>query len=123
MALPLLSIASRLFFGLKIIGKKNLRYLKGVTVTNHVHFLDSPMVACTLFPTLKSNFEIPVVRWLVRMLGGVPIPESPKALHAFMESMRQKLQKGRIVHWCLWCSHSASHGGRCQYGTKSRSSP
>lgn len=118
-ALPLLSIASRLFFGLKISGKKNLRYLKGgaVTVTNHVHFLDSPMVACTLFPrkplfpTLKSNFEIPVVRWLVRMLGGVPIPESPKALHAFMESMRQQLQKGRIVHFypeaSLWPWHDA----------------
>jgi 1,2-diacylglycerol 3-alpha-glucosyltransferase len=106
-AIPLLSLVSRLFFGLKIVGKKNMRYLKGgaVTVTNHVLLLDSPMVACTLFPrrpffaTLKSNFEIPVVRHLVRLLGGVPIPESPKALHAFMESMRVELEKGRIVHF------------------------
>jgi 1,2-diacylglycerol 3-alpha-glucosyltransferase len=106
-ASPLMSIAARLFFGLKIVGKRNMRYLEGgaVTVTNHVHFLDSPMVACTLFPrkpffaSLKSNFEIPVVRWLVRILGGIPIPESPKALHAFMESMRAELKKGRIVHF------------------------
>lgn len=116
-AVPLLDIVSRLFFGLKITGKKNMRYLKGgaVTVTNHVHMLDSPMVACTLFPrkpffaTLKSNFEIPVVRRLVRLLGGVPIPESPKALHAFMESMRVQLEKGRIVHFypeaSLWPWH------------------
>lgn len=116
-AIPLLDIVSRLFFGLKIIGKKNMRYLKGgaVTVTNHVHMLDSPMVACTLFPrkpffaTLKANFEIPVVRRLVRLLGGVPIPESPKALHAFMESMRVQLEKGRIVHFypeaSLWPWH------------------
>jgi 1-acyl-sn-glycerol-3-phosphate acyltransferase len=63
------------------------------------------MIACSLFPrkplfaSLKSNFEIPFIRWLVRLLGGVPIPESPKALHAFMEAMRQQLQKGRIVHF------------------------
>ncbi len=117
-AIPLLDIAARIFFGLKITGKKNMRYLKGgaVTVTNHVHFLDSPMVACTLFPrkpffaTLKANFEIPVVRRLVRLLGGVPIPESPKALHAFMESMRVQLEKGRIVHFypeaSLWPWHN-----------------
>ena len=106
-AWPVLTIASRLVFGLKIIGKKNLRYIRGgaVTVTNHVHVLDSPMVACTLFPrkplfaSLKSNFEIPVVRRLVRILGGVPIPESPKALGAFMEAMRAQLQRGRIVHF------------------------
>ena len=116
-AVPLLDIVARLFFGLKITGKKNMRYLKGgaVTVTNHVHILDSPMVACTLFPrkpffaTLKANFEIPVVRRLVRLLGGVPIPESPKALHAFMESMRVQLEKGRIVHFypeaSLWPWH------------------
>jgi len=105
--IPLLSIGARLFFGLRIKGKTNFSYLKGgaVTVTNHVHMLDSPMVACTLFPrkpffaSLKSNFEIPVVRWLVRLLGGVPIPETPKALHAFMNSMREELQKGRIVHF------------------------
>ena len=116
-AVPLLDIASRLFFGLKIRGKKNLRFLKGgaVTVTNHCHVLDSPMVACSLFPrkpffaTLKTNLEIPVIRRLVRLLGGVPIPESPKALHAFMESMHTQLQKGRIVHFypeaSLWPWH------------------
>ena len=116
-AVPLLDIVARLFFGLKITGKKNMRYLKGgaVTVTNHVHVLDSPMVACTLFPrkpffaTLKANFEIPVVRRVVRLLGGVPIPESPKALHAFLEYMRIQLEKGRIVHFypeaSLWPWH------------------
>lgn len=105
--MPVLTVASRLFLGLRIKGQQNLRYLKGgaVTVTNHVHVLDSPMIACSLFPrkplfaSLKSNFEIPFIRWLVRLLGGVPIPESPKALHAFMEAMRKQLKKGRIVHF------------------------
>ncbi|MFA5676028.1 MAG: glycosyltransferase [Christensenellales bacterium] len=117
-AIPLLDIVSMLFFGLKIHGKKNLRFLKSgaVTVTNHVHYLDSPMVACTLFPrkplfaTLKNNLEIPVIRRIIRLLGGVPIPESPKALHAFMESMRTQLLKGRIVHFypeaSLWPWHN-----------------
>lgn len=116
--MPVLTITSRLFLGLKIKGQHNLRYLKGgaITVTNHVHVLDSPMVACSLFPrkplfaSLKSNFEIPFIRWLVRLLGGVPIPESPKALHAFLEAMRSQLKKGRIVHFypeaSLWPRYS-----------------
>ncbi len=116
--IPALTIASRLFLGLDIKGQQNLRYLKGgaVTVTNHVHVLDSTMVACSLFPrkplfaSLKSNFEIPFIRWLVRLLGGIPIPESPKALHAFLEAMRSQLQKGRIVHFypeaSLWPRYS-----------------
>lgn len=115
--IPVLTIASRLFLGLRIKGQQNLKFLKGgaITVTNHVHVLDSPMVACSLFPrkplfaSLKSNFEIPFIRWLVRLLGGVPIPESPKALHAFMECMREQLKKGRIVHFypeaSLWPRH------------------
>lgn len=106
-AIPVLNIVSRLFLGLKIKGQKNLRYLKGgaVAVTNHVHMLDSSMAACSLFPrkpyfaALKSNFEIPFIRWLVRLLGGVPIPESPMALYAFMDTMRGQLAKGRIVHF------------------------
>lgn len=101
-AIPLLSIVSRLFFGLKIIGKKNFRYLEGgaVTVTNHVHYLDSPMVACTLFPrrpffaTLKSNFEIPVIRRLVRLLGGVSIPESQKRFMLLWNLCAENLKKG-----------------------------
>ena len=116
-AIPLLDIVSRLWFGLRIKGHKKLRYVKGgaVTVTNHIHLLDSPMVACGLFPkrahmvTLRTNFEIPIIRWLVRMLGGVPIPETPKALNSFMESMRAELKAGRIVHFypeaSLWPWH------------------
>ncbi len=106
-AIPLLDIVARLWFGLRIKGHKKLRYIKGgaVTVTNHIHLLDPPMVAFGLFPkkahmaTLRATFEIPVIRWLVRMLGGVPIPETPKALNSFMESMRQELVAGRIVHF------------------------
>ena len=117
-AIPLLKILSILWFGLRIKGEKNLGYLKSgaITVANHMHALDSPMIACSLFPrkahmaTLKSNFEIPIIRWLVRMLGGVPIPETPKALYSFMESMREELDKGRIVHFypeaSLWPWHS-----------------
>ncbi len=116
-AIPLLDIVARLWFGLRIKGHKKLRYVKGgaVTVTNHIHLLDSPMVACGLFPkkahmvTLRTNFEIPIIRWLVRMLGGVPIPETPKALNSFMESMRRELKDGRIVHFypeaSLWPWH------------------
>ncbi|MDP2892086.1 MAG: glycosyltransferase [Bacillota bacterium] len=113
-AILVLTVITKLIFGLKIEGQKNLRHLKSgaITVANHVHILDGPMVACMLFPrkaymaSLKTNFEIPFIRWLVRLLGGVPIPETPKALRAFMTSMSQELKKGRLVHFypetALW---------------------
>ncbi len=114
---PILSFITRVFFGLKIEGHRNFTRVKGgaVTVANHVHPLDAPMIAVTIFPrmahmaSLKTNFEIPFVRWLVRLLGGVPIPETPKALGAFMEAMIREVHRGRLVHFypeaSLWPWH------------------
>ncbi|MDP2892691.1 MAG: glycosyltransferase, partial [Bacillota bacterium] len=115
---PIFYFITAVFLGYRAKGRKNLRQVRdgAVTVSNHAHILDAPMIAFSLFPrkpfmtTLKTNMEIPFIGILVRMLGGVPIPETPKALRAFMASMSQELKKGRLVHFypeaALWMGHN-----------------
>ena len=114
LGMPILLLYNRVFNGFRIEGRKNLRMARGgaVTVANHVHVMDATMLALTLFPrrayitSLQSNFEVPVISWLVRMLGGVPIPENYRAITAFMAALREQLDRGRLVHFypeaALW---------------------
>ena len=111
---PIFYIVTKLMLGYRSEGRKNLRLIKrgAITVSNHVHILDAPMLNFTLFPkqpamtSIKGNFETPGVSFLVRILGAVPIPETPKALRAFMTAMRSELSRKRIVHFypeaALW---------------------
>lgn len=96
-----------LFFGTRIRGRENLDAVRGcgaVTVCNHIHPLDCTMVACAArtrkqyFLTIQSNMEIPLVRHLVRILGGVPIPRQIKRMRGMNAELCRELQKGRLVH-------------------------
>ena len=96
---------NRFMFGLEITGQENLNGITGgaVTICNHVHILDCSMVAGAwenrrrpYFPTLKSNFEIPGIRHLVRLLGGVPIPTTAHAMGAFAQAVRELLERGEV---------------------------
>lgn len=117
-AIPLLMIINRAFHGLKIDGMKKLRKLKGkgaITVANHVHTLDSTFLSLGMFPrkmqfsSIKSNFEIPVIRWIVRLLGGFPIPENMAGMLKFAKDIGRALDKGQLIHFypeaALWPYH------------------
>lgn len=94
-------------WGLKIEGRKNLKAVKGgaVTVCNHVHLLDCVMVSYVLrcrnvcFPTLESNFRIPFIRHIIRLLGGIPIPESGQGFKRFMEATGSWVARGNWIHY------------------------
>ena len=118
LAIPLLFIIDRAFWGLKIKGVRNLKLLKrrgAITVANHVHTMDATFVSLGTFPrnmnfsSIKGNFEIPVVRWIVRILGGFPIPETTAGLMRFTKDIGRALQKGRLIHFypeaALWPYH------------------
>ena len=118
LAIPLLFIINRAFLGLKIKGIKNLKSLRrrgAITVANHVHNMDATFVSIGTFPrnmnfsSLKSNFEIPVVRWIVRILGGFPIPENTAGMMKFTKDIGKALKKGRLIHFypeaALWPYH------------------
>ncbi len=106
-ALPLLTIYLRLFRGIKIQNRKNIKAVKkgGVMISNHVHTLDSAMNAITVFPkkpvftSIKSNFELPVAGKLVSILGSTPVPETPSEMKIFFYELSKQVRKGRIVHF------------------------
>lgn len=107
-AVPLLKAFNKLVFNLKIEGRENLEPLRGkgyITVCNHVNLMDCGMITTAIgrsdmiFTTIPENFEIPVVRHLVKALGGIPIPRGVKALEKFSEAVGTMLQQGKVVHF------------------------
>lgn len=105
-AIPLLYVWSRVVLGVRLIGMENLRGLRGaLTICNHVHQLDSVLVALAffpkkiVFPTLKQNLASLWPGMIVHLLGGVAIPENIAELKVFFDEMELLLTKGRIVHF------------------------
>ncbi|HHW30786.1 MAG TPA: glycosyltransferase [Clostridiaceae bacterium] len=104
-AIPLMKFWMHVVLGARIRGKENLKGLRSaVTVCNHVHFLDSVMVALALFPrkatfpTFTKNIKSLWPGKIVRILGGVPIPENISEVKTFFNEMEFLLRKNHIVH-------------------------
>lgn len=53
----------------------------------------------TYYPTLESNFGIPVVRHLIKLLHALPIPKSVRAKTKFFEAINGLLQDGKTIHF------------------------
>lgn len=92
-------------FGFYIEDKEKLLQDQGfITISNHVHYLDCTMVALCLyptrvyFPTLASNFKIPVIRKLIKLLYAVPIPQNEKQKKKFYDSLAKVIDKNKVVH-------------------------
>jgi 1-acyl-sn-glycerol-3-phosphate acyltransferase len=105
-ATPLLFLWTRVILGVRSEGKNRLPRAGGVlTVCNHVHPLDSALVALALFPRRLVFTSAPVNlqnRWyggLVRLLGGVAVPHTPAGLPLFFSELELFLANGRIVHF------------------------
>jgi 1,2-diacylglycerol 3-alpha-glucosyltransferase len=105
-AVPLLFLWTRLILGVRTEGENRLPRSGGVlTVCNHVHPLDSALVALAVFPRRLVFTSAPVNlqhRWyggLVRLLGGVAVPRTPVGLPLFFSEMELFLANGRIVHF------------------------
>jgi 1,2-diacylglycerol 3-alpha-glucosyltransferase len=105
-AVPVLFLWTRVVLGVRSEGKNRLPRVGGaLTVCNHVHPLDSALIALALFPRRPVFTSAPVNlqnRWyggLVRLLGGVALPHTPSGLPLFFSEMELFLAKGRIVHF------------------------
>ncbi|MDR2822538.1 MAG: glycosyltransferase [Acholeplasmatales bacterium] len=108
LALPALAV-NKIFYGLKIKGTHNVRKvlkkgLGAVSISNHVHNLDSTFAALAMFPkkptftSIPKNFELPIAGKLINVLGSVPIPLSKEESNVFFLELSSKLQKGELVH-------------------------
>ena len=105
-AIPILFLWTRVVLGVRSEGKNRLPRDGGaLTVCNHVHPLDSALIALALFPRRPVFTSEPANlqnRWyggLVRLLGGVAVPLTPVGLPLFFSEMELFLAKGRVVHF------------------------
>lgn len=105
-AVPIIYLWTRLFLGFRIEGKENIKkHHCALTLCNHVHTLDSAMVAIALYPkkiiypTIPENMHDHWYGHLVRILGGVTIPDNFSELKMFMREMEIVLTQGNIVHF------------------------
>lgn len=104
-AVPLLFVWIRVILGVRIKGRRRLPVGGALTVCNHVHTLDSAIVGLALFPRRVVVTSLPENlshRWyggLVKILGGVPVPESFDELGSFFDEMELLLARGRLVHF------------------------
>lgn len=106
-AYPILYIICKLSFGIKIKGRKNLRGIRGakITISNHIHILDVAFVSFAnfptplYFPTIKSNLEIPFISMLVKLLKGIPIPNTFEGRRLFYNVINELLENNKTVHF------------------------
>lgn len=97
---------NKLFYGFRVRGRKNFKKVKGgmVTICNHVQGMDCSFVVQAVaprnlfYPTIKTNLELWGLRWLIKVCGGLPIPETPKALRVFNTCIQELLARGNVVH-------------------------
>jgi len=87
---------------LEVVGREKVPADGGVIVAaNHVSYLDIPILGCALarradFLAKAELFRNPLVGWLFRRLGGVPIRRGALDRAALME-VRRRLVQGRLV--------------------------
>jgi 1,2-diacylglycerol 3-alpha-glucosyltransferase len=104
-AVPLLYVWTRAVLGVRSEGKSRLPRGGALTVCNHVHLLDSVLVALAMFPrrvvftSAAFNLTNPWYGWLVRLLGGVAVPRTTAGLPLFFSELSLFLAEGRIVHF------------------------
>ena len=108
LAVNILRVHNKLYFGLKVTGKKHIKGLKGkssVTVCNHVLGLDCTFVACQFkpgklkFTSLQSNLDRGFIGLLIRYLGSFPIPCSLADSMVFSRRVSEFLDRGISVHF------------------------
>jgi len=105
-AIPVLFFWVCLVNGARIKGIQNLRGLRSaVSVCNHVHKMDSALIASAfyprkpVFPTRPEKVYRIFPGIIFNLLGCVSIPRTPGETHTFFREMKRMLNEGKIVHF------------------------
>lgn len=101
----ILVIIDKIFLGYKIDGKEKIVKDSGlVSISNHVHLIDCTIIGLiyyprrVYYPTLQTNFKIPVVRHLIKILYGMPIPTRDNQKKEFYKQINGALRDKKIIH-------------------------
>jgi 1-acyl-sn-glycerol-3-phosphate acyltransferase len=98
----------RIFFGLRIVGSRNKRILRKrgcITISNHCHYFDVVFAVHTVFPrrlyisVVQRNYEVPIVRKLLRISKAFPIPGNSTGLRMITAPIGEALRRGYHVHF------------------------
>lgn len=104
-AYPILFLLTKIWMGLKIEGRENLNKVgdEYITVANHINMIDCAMITLSIFPripyflTLQSNLEIPIIKYLVMLFRGIPIPRSKTGKEKMVNTIDTLLKNGEVV--------------------------
>lgn len=100
----ILIIINKILFGYKIENKRKFYKDTGfISIANHIHPMDCTMIGLiyyprrVYFPTLKSNFKIPFIRHLIRILYAIPIPDKDFQKKKFYNQINETVQKKKVI--------------------------
>ena len=106
-AVPILYFPVKWHFGIKVKGKKNLRFTrhKGVFFyTNHTQIVDAMLIQLyvagpkrTYIVADQDATSIRGIRYLVQSLGCIPVPETPKQHKDFVECLKYRIKQKRAI--------------------------
>lgn len=105
-ATPILLLVNKVYHGIKIKGKKNLKKVKGgcVVFSNHVNTLDCAFSLVNVITPRRGYIvcnpdavRMPVVRVLTKMLGALPVPDDLAAFRNFNDAVDGKLKSGKTL--------------------------
>lgn len=107
-AIPLLSVANLFFFGVRVRGRKNLKGLwnKGYFIyANHTNYKDAWLTPVSIAPfrknyviANKAAVEIPVVNYLAKAGGVLPVADTMAGLKKMTQSIDYiVLKKKQII--------------------------
>ena len=94
----------RLLYGFRVVGDPTMCSAPGpfVVVCNHVHTLDCVMVSKAFEQkrqwvlSLPSNLELPVAGAIVRVMGGIPVPDRPAGYRVLYRRLEEVFARGEF---------------------------
>lgn len=95
----------RLVYGYRVVGELPEKDMENgcVSVCNHVHMLDCIMLGCAFskyrmqFLTLASNLHIPLAGPIVKLMGGIPLPDGLAGWRSVFERVEKAFANGQVV--------------------------
>jgi 1-acyl-sn-glycerol-3-phosphate acyltransferase len=102
---PIIGLAG-LYFSLQVSGRENKRILREqgcIVISNHCHYFDTVFAGQALFPkrlyisVAQRNFEVPVVRRILRMVRAFPIPARALGYKTIAAPVGEALRRGHHV--------------------------
>lgn len=106
LAIPILWVVAKLTRGVKVQGKKNLKGLSRQPVFfygNHTQIADAWIVQtmmtgkyCVILADQDAT-SIPGIRYLLSLLGCLPVPETPEESRKFMDAIHYHAQKNHGI--------------------------